>query len=880
MTPPSRSLPLAFDPVRVGRRVVILALCGALGLPPAALGEALASVGAGAAGRVKVQIVEGLPDILDWNFTNSIVSETYAEPAFAFPALPTRYSDQGIRQDRKPPFLIRGTAAVQLPAGEHRLLLRARGAARLKVDGRIVASTPFASLTADGHEEVPATPALLAPGARYLRPGHFETLVSWTNDGQPHEVTLEGLIAHKARRPEPGELSVSVAAAGESFFVLAPSGRSLWPLTEAGWDALESERRDHWRREDRVQRRRLAARDDAYWRSRHEEARAWAEARPPTRSAPASNGESAIDQFLDVRMQARNVRPARVAPDSAFLRRLSLDIRGVPPTPEEIDAFQKDAGPDRRARVIDRMLDDPAWADHWTSYWQDVLAENPGIVKPMLNNTGPFRWWIHDALSDNEPFDRFATDLVMMQGSAYYGGPAGFAIATDNDVPMAQKAQVLAQAFLGMQMQCARCHDAPYHHFKQEDLFHLAAMLKRDVQPVPLTSTIPTNANVIVGRKVKVTLAPGSKVEPRWPLRELTEDALPEGVLRQPADSRERLAALITSPRNERFARVIVNRMWKRFFGWGIVEPVDDWETALPSDPALLDFLAREFMMGGYDLKRAARLILNTRAYQREAKPEGSRETKPEDRMFASQCRRRMTAEQVVDSLFAICGEPFGAEELNMDVDGRRPVQEFNNLGRPERAWQFASLSNERDRPALSMPRAQQICDALTAFGWRESRQSAVTVREESPNVIQPAVLANGLLANGRVVRLSDDHAVTRLCLSAANVEWLVDSVFVRVLSREPTDRERSMFAGLLAPGFDQRRVAVSPGDRRAADAPLRPVSWSNHLNPEATRLKQEMENRARAGDVATPELTADWRERMEDFLWALINSPEFVFVP
>src|SRR5207247_4323781 len=120
-----------------------------------------------------------------------------------------------------------------------------------------------------------------------------------------------------------------------------------------------------------------------------------------------------------------------------------------------------DKSKNRRAHAIDRLLNDPGWADHWVGYWQDVLAENPGILKPMLNNTGPFRWWIHESLLDNKPFDRFVTELVMMEGSLYYGGPAGFSIASDNDVPMAAKAQTVSQAFLAMPFAFDHCHDTP-----------------------------------------------------------------------------------------------------------------------------------------------------------------------------------------------------------------------------------------------------------------------------------------------------------------------------------------------------------------------------------------------------------------------------------
>ena len=167
---------------------------------------------------------------------------------------------------------------------------------------------------------------------------------------------------------------------------------------------------------------------------------------------PAHN---AIDHFLGQRLAAEGVIPAPLADDDAFLRRVTLDTAGVIPSPEEIDAFRSDRAPDRRAKVIDRLLADERWADHWVSYWQDVLAENPGLVKPTLNNTGPFRGWIHRALLDNLAMDRFVTELVGMEGSVAAGEPAGFAVATENDVPMAAKGQTLAKAFLATDLTCA-----------------------------------------------------------------------------------------------------------------------------------------------------------------------------------------------------------------------------------------------------------------------------------------------------------------------------------------------------------------------------------------------------------------------------------------
>jgi hypothetical protein len=510
-------------------------------------------------------------------------------------------------------------------------------------------------------------------------------------------------------------------------------------------------------------------------------------------------------------------------------------------------------------------------------YWQDVLAENPGILKPELNNTGPFRWWLHDVFLDNVPLDRFATNLVMMEGSPSEGGTAGFAVATQNDSPMASKAHIVAKAFLGVEMQCARCHDAPFHPFQQKELFGLAAMLATKPIKVPKTSSI-SQAERTRRPLVEVTLEPGATVDPAWPFDEFAPAELPDTgdanfhLVRDLANPRERLAALLTSPRNERFAQVLVNRLWKRWLGWGIVEPVDDWTSGKPSHPELLAWLGRELIAHDYDFKHVARLVLNSRVYQQTRgagfQPAGQ---------VGSLSHRRATAEQIVDSMFLAAGKEFRCEELTMDPEGRQKATNCPNLGLPKRAWYFTSLSNERDRPALSLPVAQHVVDLLVAYGWRDSRQNPLTVRDETTTPLQPLLLANGVVGQ-RITRLSDDGAITELCLEDRPLPDLIREVYLRVLSRPSSDVESQTTIALLSQGYGDRKVDAPK--KRPRDPKQTPVSWSNHLSPEATTLKLEQERLAREGDPPTDRLQTDWRERMEDVLWSLINSPEFVFVP
>jgi hypothetical protein len=311
--------------------------------------------------------------------------------------------------------------------------------------------------------------------------------------------------------------------------------------------------------------------------------------------------------------------------------------------------------------------------------------------------------------------------------------------------------------------------------------------------------------------------------------------------------------------------------------GLGLVEPVDDWSQAKASHPELLDYLARELMTHDYDLKHVARLIFLSRAYQRRpltAIPEAS----PETRVFAGPMRRNLTAEQLVDSLFLASGKRMNCEELNLNPAGDRPASQFLNMGAPERAWEITALSNERDRPALALPIAQSLVDMLTAYGWRQSRQNAVSTRDDAASPMQTLILANGILGT-RIVRLSDDSAFTALCLRDAPLDKLLEETFLKVLSRPPSAAESRTLTGLLAPTYSTRVVKNAAAAASMMKTDNR-VSWSNHLSSEATLIRMDEERKLRMGDAPTNRLTTEFRERFEDALWAMVNSPEFVMVP
>jgi hypothetical protein len=580
---------------------------------------------------------------------------------------------------------------------------------------------------------------------------------------------------------------------------------------------------------------------------------------------------------------AKEVKPSEKLGDAAFLRRLSLDLAGVPPSEAELKRFLADSRPNKRALQIDKLLAAPEWADSWMPYWMDVLAENPALINPTLNTTGPFRWFLLEAFRDNKPFDRFVTELVLMRGSQHTGGSAGFSLAGENDAPFATKAQIVASAFLGIELQCARCHDSPYHSTKQADLFGIAALFERKPVTVPKTSMVPAAFFEKKSREslIKASLKPGEEIKPSWAFATATgaeDNPAIDALAHNPKDTRERLAAVLTAPQNTRFAQVIVNRTWRRFMGAGFVEPVADWEGHPASHPELMDWLARDFVLHGYDLKHLVKRLVTSDVYQREAT--GSNlSASAELRFFNAPERRRLSAEQVVDSLYAASGQQMNTEEITFDPTGRRPEGARISLGKPSRAWMFANLTNDRDRPSLSLPYSQCVVDVLEAFGWSGARQAPRTDRETAPNVLQPGVLANGALS-AALTRAAHRSPLAELAVKAQSPDSIVESVFARFLGRPPEPSEAAPFVRALSEGFSNRLAPPGSVKAPAPEEPLPRVTWFNHLHPDSTTIALKNDKRARKGPPPDERLTQAWREKFEDFVWSIVNTREFVWLP
>ncbi|MEM9367030.1 MAG: DUF1553 domain-containing protein [Planctomycetota bacterium] len=840
-------------------------------------------------------------------------SEQFELPAMALSDFPAAFAEGGIRRDRRGVCLLQMSARIPgdripIDGGQSEWMVRASGLTEVWLDGTRILHTPPHKKHTGAHNGITAI-IEEDPHLHPLHPGDEERRASWqaaaiTNVDSKHvqggkpvavpkpvEVIVQTLVGGKDLRSEVGELIVAFRpAAGDPWSVASPV--QPFTLEDGPWRDYERLQRRLVEQHESRQRRATARSEDDVWSQRHAFAQQWVQSQPVIRQpgTGSSGSEHVIDRFLDERRDPLGVASTPHASATAFIRRVALDVVGVPPRRQELNELlaslrQRPAESGRlplafRQCVVDHfLLDAQGRADHLVSEWQDALAENPNVLKPTLNNTGPFRFFLHDALHDNTPVDRWVTELIRMRGSASLGGPAGFGLASQNDVPLAAKAHVLSSVFLGANMECARCHDAPYHDWTQKDLFSIAAMLNNQALDVPASSSVPaaffeseTSSSLIT-----VTLPVGKPVEPEWPLSSWTNAKdLPPRFADSLDSPREQLAFQITRPENQRFAQTIVNRTWRQLLGEGLIEPLHDWEAAKASHPDLLRVLAREFTASGYDLLRLQRTIMLSDVYARVGLDRPVTRDAAE-RLFASPRKRRLRAEQVVDSLHHVLGRSIASEELTFDPEARMRSKTHHNLGRPRRAWQFTSLSNERDRPSLSLPRAATVCDCLSTLGWKGVRQEPVHQRDDTPNVLQPAVLASGTLMT-QITRLCDGDALTRLCIDARDVGSLVEALFETILSRPPSDSERRAFMTELGQGFSARITGHSSSRPTPIREPF--VSWANHLSPEANSIRIRETERLRHGPAPTNRITSAWRERAEDAIWALLNTPEFLYTP
>ncbi|MEJ7638404.1 MAG: DUF1549 domain-containing protein, partial [Singulisphaera sp.] len=330
------------------------------------------------------------------------------------------------------------------------------------------------------------------------------------------------------------------------------------------------------------------------------------------------------------------------------MRRVSLDAIGVLPNPDEVAAFLADPSADRRARVVDRLLTRPEFYDFWTLKFADILRSNARLIQ--AKGTHVFNRWIRTQLERNTPMDQFVRELLTADGSTFKNPAANYyRISRDPE----NSVETTAQLFLGVRIQCAKCHNHVFERWTQDDYYGFAAFFPR----------VRLKKGNLPGEEVVYVVPDGEVRQPRTG-KVMKPKALGGPVLEDAKipDRRARLASWLTSGENPFFAKSLVNRVWFHLLGRGIVEPVDDFrDSNPPSNPALLDALTAEFVRGGMRLRPLVTLIMKSRTYALGAKPEPT--NRDDEANFARAAVRLMSAEVLLDAIGQALGrrEPFPA---------------------------------------------------------------------------------------------------------------------------------------------------------------------------------------------------------------------------
>ncbi|MCG3195655.1 MAG: hypothetical protein GHCLOJNM_00122 [bacterium] len=475
-----------------------------------------------------------------------------------------------------------------------------------------------------------------------------------------------------------------------------------------------------------------------------------------------------VDDLILEKLASLEIAPSGMADDETFIRRAFLDCIGTLPTPKEVFSFVSGKDPDKRSNLVNSLLERPEYVDYWAYKWSDLLLLSSKNL-PQAEELNSFYRFIRESVERNKPWDQFAREILTAKGSTLENGAGAF-FKMHRDIT--DLTETTSQAFLGMSITCARCHNHPLEKWTQDDYYGMANLLAR----VKLKNARMEGITEVSANSFGDVLHPrlGAPVPPR----PLDGTAIP---LEEPGDRREHLAKWLTAPENPYFTRAVVNRVWRNFMGRGLVEPEDDLRlTNPPSNEKLLAALAKDLAEHGYDIKRLIQVIMNSASYQRSSKP--SDPEHPDDRYYSQYIIRRLPAEVLLDSFSQVTGVPTSFS------------------GYPEGAR------------AIQLRDSQVASYFLTAFGRPIRRQTCSCERTEDPSIAQTLHLANGATVNDKLK--AENSFVTRM----VEEEWsdwiIVEEIFQRALSRSPSEQERAKALEALAEspveGSDQaRREAI-----------------------------------------------------------------------
>ncbi len=486
-----------------------------------------------------------------------------------------------------------------------------------------------------------------------------------------------------------------------------------------------------------------------------------------------------IDHAIDAKLRTLRMLPSGLCSDAVFLRRTYLDTLGAPPTPEEARRFLDDARLDKRSRLVDELLDRPEFADFWALKWCDLLR----VEEKALDRKGVrlFHDWIRDRIAEGEPLNEFARELLAGRGSTYSNPEANYyrALRDPNS-----RVEAAAQVFLGVRLQCAKCHNHPFERWTQADYYGLSAFFVRvDYRIVENNRKDKFDKHEFDGEQIVYESRGGEATHPRTgetlPPRFLGGEA-PD--LAPDADRLQALADWVAAPDNPFFAKAQANRVWRELMGRGIVDPDDDFRASNPPvNGPLLDALAKDFADHHFDLRHLIKTIMNSRTYQLSAIPN---ETNRDDETnFSHALVRPLQAEQLLDALGRATGAP----------------QRFADLEPGLRACQLPGVKTTAGK------RTDDGDQFLSSFGKPVRSLSCDCERSDDSTLDQAFQLLTGPVLNQMLT--TPDNRIGRLTAAGKSNEEIVEELYFATLGRPPSAKERAGALALVARERDRRQA-------------------------------------------------------------------------
>ncbi len=482
-----------------------------------------------------------------------------------------------------------------------------------------------------------------------------------------------------------------------------------------------------------------------------------------------------MDELVLDKLRDLHIPPSPLCTDAEFIRRAYLDAAGILPTPDEVHRFLTDPRPDRRDRLIDALLKRPEFIDYWAYKWSDLLLiTTRRLPQPAV---WAFYQFVRQSVADNKPWDRLSREILTATGSNLDHGEANYFVLHKDVTDLTESTSV---TFLGMSITCCRCHNHPLEKWTQDQYWSYANLFAR----VALKNG---------DRGGEVFVQPLASGEVPHLRRGVPMPPTPLDGQPLPADSRvdrrKYLADWLTSPDNPYFARALVNRLWRNFMGRGLVEAEDDLrQTNPPTNPELLDALARDFIEHGYDVQHMIRTILHSATYQRSSRPVPGNAA--DDRFYSHYLVRRLPAEVILDAYSQVTGVPTPFTQIASNARDEATRYDGYPLG----------------TRALQLPDALVVSPFLDAFGRPERVQTCSCERQQDSSVAQALHLNNGKTLNDKL--RAADSRVAAWARQKITDEGAIRQLYLLALCREPTAAEMARLKALLAESATDSRAS------------------------------------------------------------------------